>query len=402
MEKGLSNKIKPPTHRALMATLQFLSEHYPNSFEMLIEESGEEYDTTVLPHANSLLSAMDAYQEILDAEATADERAEKRRITESLDALSTSTETPISVLHSTHDYVHDQNIIAVDLSFDADRFIFATGSTDKIVKVTDYKEKKVIYSSSPLPSPILSVAWNPVQFELLAASCMNGYHCLIDYKEEKIVKEFKDHQKYIVRVKWSSDGACLATASHDNSLRLYKEREGEWRSVYEYEYKGQVEAVEFVPGSSLLVVSVRDDCCLHAIDISTGQEIGTFNMNATGDDHVSFAALDLCCNSDGRWILASTDKHRTIMFETGTSLQVRNFYGTTNDHFSNPRSVWSSTDKYVYSTSQDQTIVGWDVCNDKLLCPLVGHTRTVRDLCSRSGVLASASFDRTVKIWSAP
>mmetsp|Transcript_465 Transcript_465/g.877 ORF Transcript_465/g.877 Transcript_465/m.877 type:complete len:129 (+) Transcript_465:73-459(+) len=88
------------------------------------------------------------------------------------------------------------------------------------------------------------------------------------------------------------------------------------------------------------------------------------------------------------------------MFETGSSLQIRNFYGATNDHFSNPRSVWGEEDRFVYSTSQDQTVVGWDVYNDKMLPVLKGHTRTVRDLCSRRGILASCSFDRSVKIWT--
>lgn len=36
------------------------------------------------------------------------------------------------------------------------------------------------------------------------------------------VTTFKDHSKYVVAVKFSSDGRYLATASHDKSVNLYK------------------------------------------------------------------------------------------------------------------------------------------------------------------------------------
>ena len=35
---------------------------------------------------------------------------------------------------------------------------------------------------------------------------------------------FKDHTKYVVGIKWSPDGAFLATVSHDKTVNLYKKR----------------------------------------------------------------------------------------------------------------------------------------------------------------------------------
>lgn len=35
---------------------------------------------------------------------------------------------------------------------------------------------------------------------------------------------FKDHTKYVVGIKWSPDGAYLATVSHDKTVNLYKKR----------------------------------------------------------------------------------------------------------------------------------------------------------------------------------
>jgi hypothetical protein len=67
---------------------------------------------------------------------------------------------------------------------------------------------------------------------------------------------------------------------------------------------------------------VRDDNYLHYIDCETWVETKV-NMNANGDDHVSFTVLDLARSpGDERFLLAATDKSRHIVFRTGTSAQV--------------------------------------------------------------------------------
>lgn len=43
------------------------------------------------------------------------------------------------------------------------------------------------------------------------------------------------------------------------------------------------------------------------------QEVGKVNMNATGDDHVSFTASHIALSPCGRYILISTDGARIIM-----------------------------------------------------------------------------------------
>eukprot|EP00961_Rhodomonas_salina_P011305 151558-Rhodomonas_salina.2 len=49
--------------------------------------------------------------------------------------------------------------------------------------------------------------------------------------------------------------------------------------------------MEFLDDSMTLVVSVRGDNYLHYIDIDTG-DVNKANLNALGDDHVSFTVRD--------------------------------------------------------------------------------------------------------------
>jgi len=48
------------------------------------------------------------------------------------------------------------------------------------------------------------------------------------------------------------------------------------------------------------------------------------------------------CDKNPKLLVAATDKDRNIVFETGTSCQVRNLYGHKANSFSNPRAVFGS------------------------------------------------------------
>jgi WD40 repeat protein len=131
-----------------------------------------------------------------------------------------------------------------------------------------------------------------------------------------------------VAAKWNRDGTYFATASADNSLRIYRQSDapststtptpvsdtapsalplGTYCSVHEVVYKGEVTAIDWVKGKNLLLVAVREDNYLHEIDITTLTETNKYNMNLTSwDDHVSFTVLDLAVSNDDRMVVAST------------------------------------------------------------------------------------------------
>lgn len=109
-----------------------------------------------------------------------------------------------------------------------------------------------------------------------------------------------------------------------------------------------METVLFNKDGTQLIIAVREDNYLHYINTETLQE-HFVNMNATGDDHVSFTALDMSLSPDGKFVLVSTDRNRLIMFATGTPFQARNFYGVPNDQWSTPRTAWNLTQSFIYS-----------------------------------------------------
>jgi len=150
-----------------------------------------------------------------------------------------------------------------------------------------------------------------------------------------------------------------------------------------------------------LAIGVRDDNYLHLVDTHTLKRT-KFNLNAAQDDHVSFTPMDLSIVDD-TFLLVSTDKDRVIMYRNGNSSPVRNFWGAPNDSFSNPRSLCDPSRKYIYSSAQDYKIYVWEVASQTVVHKLEGHTGIIRDLCihPHEEMIASCSFDKTVKLWVA-
>jgi COMPASS component SWD3 len=126
------------------------------------------------------------------------------------------------------------------------------------------------------------------------------------------------------------------------------------------------------------------------------------NMNAIGDDFVSFTAMDVSTSPDDKYILVSTDKDRLILYRSNTGQQVANFYGAISNEYSHPRHCWHPSGQYIYATSQNKAIHVWEVASQKIVTCLEGHSGDVRGLiyCLGMKMLFSCGFDGVVNVWS--
>jgi COMPASS component SWD3 len=328
-------------------------------------------------------------------------------------------------LLSTHDDVHKGNILCVRFApSSGDDILVATGSVDKTFRVTNLTTGAAVFQlTGVFKSAILCIEYHPVHPQLVLCACMDGSIYVIDSSlpaEYAVLFKSTHHKKYVVSVKWlpvsaqtnydSSVRDGFAAASYDHSFTLWTASEHNeqnapknWSLFKEHLYPGTVEALECVSATEL-AVSVREDNYLHLISTSSGEEVGRLNMNTNGDDHVSFTIMHLSCSTSGQLWLATTDKHRSMLCLAGKSPArvIRNFFGATNNEFSNPRHCWSADERYVYATSQDNSIVCWEVATQRKVAQLMGHSAMVRDLHRHptKNLLVSCGFDKTVRLWS--
>jgi len=217
------------------------------------------------------------------------------------------------------------------------------------------------------------------------------------------------HGKYVNRIRWDSTGTMFATCSYDKEVRIYHlkaskdGRTPQWGVAGRFTFRRGVECIEWglEARKHLLYVSLQSDNYIHSIDAVKMKKAERYNMNSFGDDHVSFSALDLHTSKDGKYLLACTDKDRTIMFASNTEKQVRNFYGADSGKYFNPRAVLDQNQSCAYGTSYDNSIVVWDVGSQRVVKRLTGHKKMIRslDVHSTKNIFASGSYDRTIRLW---
>jgi COMPASS component SWD3 len=362
---------------------------------------------------------------------------------------------------STISYLHDKNIISVIawpcMQTDGMSWLM-TSSADRTLKLVDpvhgvamatlfdgSLENQGSASAKSLPhrSPILVINVHPQDPMLILTASMDGSHALsrVQMKEDggallECLQAWQDHRKYIVRAQFSPDGHWMATASYDKTLRVYVDVEytqqqlgmslpaghngsDRYRLAFSQTYQGTVEGLCFMNAQPLsVVVSVRDDNYLHYYHLPSFEE-HKYNMNASGDDVVSFTAMHLSpspCPIDGQsYVLVATDQEngRSILFRAHSDRQVRQFYGVQIDGYSQPRHCWLPDASHFFATSDaDHAVWVYRLSDGKCVRKLggvdveqdysgQGHRGIVRDMIfdQHIGTLVTASYDQTVALW---
>jgi len=341
---------------------------------------------------------------------------------------------------------HRANVLCVRASPVAGmpRALLST-STDKTVAFTaDWNSPSTSKSTSSgddgvvwrttMPSAAIAVDWSN-DGKRVVAGTMGGTVHVMDAATGDVKQTLSSHRKYVIAVRFLGNGSgCFVSASHDRRVVLYAstatmktitttttttqeetKKEEEYVIVRDWGFAGCVEAIAVLDGGKRVAVSVRDDNHLRAIDVgSTGEVSDLLNMNANGDDHVSFTALDLAASQDGRYLLAATDRDKLVLFDLARNgVQVRCFYGAPNDGMSMPRCCFGGigdggsgdggVPQYVYGSGQDNAVHVWEVATQREVAQLRGHTKVVRalDFSIHANALVTASYDKTLRVWPA-
>lgn len=193
-----------------------------------------------------------------------------------------------------------------------------------------------------------------------------------------------DHQ--VSTLDWSPDGNLLATGCSDGAIHVYNKS-----GVQLYEKAGKegrsVHVVRFDPtGQRLLVGSASTKIKIYAAD--SGDKIRSIEMK----DQTQI--LDAAWRTADSFAVSREDGAIGILKAIDAEPQwLTGHAGAVNSI------VWEPGGEGLASCSDDNTVRVWREGEDPLV--LKGHTSPVYAIrWSAGGVLASASFDYTVRLWN--
>jgi WD40 repeat protein/uncharacterized caspase-like protein len=203
------------------------------------------------------------------------------------------------------------------------------------------------------------------------------------------LNRLEGHSKAVISVKISPDGQTIASASDDQTLKLWR-RDGKLLHTF----RGHQEAVKDVTFSpdGKIIASASFDGTVKLWRTSNGALIKTINAHNLEVFSVSWSA-------DGQMIASGSADTNIKIWRVSDGQLLKTLSG----HSADVNSVsFSPQGNTIASGSVDKTIKIWRISDGQLLKTLTGHTDEVTSVAfSPDGqIIASASVDKTIKIWN--
>ncbi|EPE03724.1 protein transport protein sec13 [Ophiostoma piceae UAMH 11346] len=207
----------------------------------------------------------------------------------------------------------------------------------------------------------------------------------IEGETQRLLETLKGHEAAVWSISWAHPkyGSILASSSYDGKIFIWREQAGVWQRLFDFAlHKASVNLVSWAP---------HEAGCLLACASSDGS-VSVLEFKDNNWENKIFPAHGLGVNSVS-WAPATSAGSLISSNPSPSSSGNRRFVTGGSD---NVLRIWTwdpATNTYVPEGSEQQAT-------------LVGHTDWVRDVAWSPTVLqksyiASASQDKTVRIWTA-
>eukprot|EP00123_Amoebidium_parasiticum_P009863 comp19753_c0_seq1/m.23599 comp19753_c0_seq1/g.23599 ORF comp19753_c0_seq1/g.23599 comp19753_c0_seq1/m.23599 type:complete len:567 (-) comp19753_c0_seq1:281-1981(-) len=266
------------------------------------------------------------------------------------------------------------------------------------------------------------------------ASASKDNTCIVwDIKRMCSVHTLRGHQKAVSFVAWRPDDTMLLTCSSDMTLRLWNTQTGVCIDSI-HKHTDSVTVCAWCPdGERFVSASLDQKTHLWALDGTllhtwTGARINDMAITSDGErmvaichekkiriydldgKHESFISetdsiTSLSLSSDDRYIIVNISAEEIHLWDLAKQRLVMKYYGQKQGKYVIRSCFGGTNDTFVASGSEDANVHIWHRETASVLEVLHGHTSTVNSVAwnpKDPQMFASASDDRTIRLWGPP
>jgi WD40 repeat protein len=237
--------------------------------------------------------------------------------------------------------------------------------------------------------PIGALSWSPNGGYLAVGSAIHLHIFVMELG--KFVRTLNGHEHIIADLSWSPDNIRVASASNDNTIRIWDTTKAKCLKVCRG-HTARVWSVDWSRDGKYLVSS-GDDQTIIIWDARTGKQQRTLTGYSANARHVAWSPIGL--------YFASASYDQNILLWDAQSGKSINMY---KGHTDNVNALaWSPNGNFFASASNDQTMRIWDANSGLCVKICEGHTAAIDSLVwSPNGQnIASGSDDGSFRIWDA-
>jgi len=252
-------------------------------------------------------------------------------------------------------------------------------------------------------SEVYICAWSPVE-PLLASGSGDSTARIWNlaqgsqYTKSVVLHHEVKHNKSkdVTTLDWNHDGSLLATGSYDGLARVWS-RDGKLKQTLE-KHEGPIFSLKWNKKGDLLLSGSVDKSAV-VWDAKSGEVKQIYQLH-------SAPTLDIDWRNNNSFATCSTDKLIHVC-KLGETAPIKTFKGHTDEVNA---IKWDPSGRFLASCSDDRTAKVWQMTGDKCVHDFTDHVREIYTIkWSPTGpnsananlplLLASASFDTTIKLW---
>ena len=234
----------------------------------------------------------------------------------------------------------------------------------------------------------ISIACSP-DGTLVATSSLDGTVFIRDSDSLEIIAQLASNSITKHGLSFSPDDTKLVAGSADGALALFDTQTGR-KLVDLPAHRKRIASVQYSPDGSIIATCSTDNT-VHLIDSET------FELLAVLDSH-SDAVNAIAFSTDGKLLASASSDQSIIVWDVATASEIRKFTG----HRDRVNAVEFYGVNQIISAGEDGAVILWDMKYDDPVAVLIGHVGGVQgiDVDLEEGLIASAGFDGTIKLWT--